>query len=70
MELPTIVGIFIFIRKGDFMFSWVKHEIFFITSGPGWESFSNLDIKHKELENWRKAKYVAFEIEKIEDEFS
>ena len=33
MEMPTIVGIFIFISKENSMHSWVEHEKAFITSG-------------------------------------
>ena len=34
MKMPTIVGIFIFISRENFMLSWVEHEKSFITSGP------------------------------------
>ena len=34
MKMPTIVGIFIFISKENFMLSWVEHEKSFITLGP------------------------------------
>ena len=34
MKIPTIVGIFIFISRENFMLSWVEHEKCFITSGP------------------------------------
>ena len=34
MKMPTIVGIFIFISRENFMFSRVKHEKSFITLGP------------------------------------
>ena len=34
MKMPTIVGIFIFISKENFMLSWVEHEEGFIISGP------------------------------------
>ena len=34
MKMPTIVGIFIFISKKNFMLSWVEHEKSFITSRP------------------------------------
>ena len=36
MKLPTIVGIFIFISRENFMSSSVKHEKCFITSRPVW----------------------------------
>ena len=32
--MPTIVGIFIFIRRENFMLSWIKHEKRFIISKP------------------------------------
>ena len=32
--MPTVVGIFIFISRENFMLSWVKHEKSFITLGP------------------------------------
>ena len=35
MKMPTIVGIFIFISRENFMLSLVKHEKSFITSGHG-----------------------------------
>ena len=35
MKMPTIVGIFIFISRETFMLSWVEHEKFFVTLGPG-----------------------------------
>ena len=35
MKMPTIVGIFIFISRENFMLSWVEHEKSFITSEPG-----------------------------------
>ena len=31
----TIVGIFIFISRENFMLSWVEHEKRFMSSGPG-----------------------------------
>ena len=34
MKMPTIVGIFIFISRENFMLNWVEHEKSFITSGP------------------------------------
>ena len=34
MKMPTIVGIFIFISRENFMLSRVEHEKSFITSGP------------------------------------
>ena len=34
MKMPTIVGIFIFISRENFMLSWVEYEKSFITSGP------------------------------------
>ena len=34
MKMPTIVGIFIFISRENFMLSWVEHEKSFITSRP------------------------------------
>ena len=34
MKMPTIVGIFIFISRENFMLSWVEHENNFITFGP------------------------------------
>ena len=34
MKMPTIVGIFIFIGRENFMLSRVEHEKSFITSGP------------------------------------
>ena len=33
MKMPTIVGIFIFISRDNFMLSYVEHEKSFITSG-------------------------------------
>ena len=35
MKMPTIVGIFIFFSRENFMLSWDEHEKCFITSGPG-----------------------------------
>ena len=35
MKMPTIVGIFIFVSRENFMLSCVEHEKRFITSGPG-----------------------------------
>ena len=35
MKMQTIVGIFIFISRENFMLSRVEHENSFITSGPG-----------------------------------
>ena len=35
MKMPTIVGIFIFISRENFLLSWVEDEKSFITSGPG-----------------------------------
>ena len=32
MKMPTIVGIFIYISRVNFMLSWIKHEKSFITS--------------------------------------
>ena len=34
MKMPTIVRIFIFISRENFMCSWVEHEKSFISSGP------------------------------------
>ena len=34
MKMPTIVGIFIFISRENFMLSLVEHEKGFITSEP------------------------------------
>ena len=34
MEVPSIVGIFIFISRENFMLSSVEHEKSFITLGP------------------------------------
>ena len=34
MKMPTIVGIFIFISRENFMLSWVEHEKSFMISGP------------------------------------
>ena len=34
MKMPTIVRIFIFISRENFMLSWVEHENSFITSEP------------------------------------
>ena len=34
MKMPTIVGIFIFISRDNFLLSWVEHEKSFITLGP------------------------------------
>ena len=34
MKMPTIVGIFIFINRENFMLSSVEHEKSFITLGP------------------------------------
>ena len=34
MKMPTIVGIFKFISRENFMLSWIEHENFFIASGP------------------------------------
>ena len=34
MKMPTIVGIFIFISRENFMLSWIEHEKSFITLGP------------------------------------
>ena len=35
MKMPTIVGIFIFISRENFMLSRVSMNNFFLTSGPG-----------------------------------
>ena len=35
MKMPTIVGMFIFVSRGNFVLSSVEHEKSFITSGPG-----------------------------------
>ena len=35
MKMPTIVGIFVFISRENFMLSLVEHEKSFITLGPG-----------------------------------
>ena len=35
MKMPIIVGIFIFISRGNFMLSWVEHERSFITLDSG-----------------------------------
>ena len=34
MKMPTVVGIFIFISRENFMLSGVEHEKSFITSRP------------------------------------
>ena len=34
MKMSTIVGIFIFISRENFMLGWVEHEKSFISSGP------------------------------------
>ena len=34
LKMPTIVGIFIFISRENFMLSWAEHEKSFITLGP------------------------------------
>ena len=36
MKMPTIVGIFIFISRENFMLRCVEHEKSFITLGPYW----------------------------------
>ena len=41
MKMPTIVGIFIFISRENFMLSWVEHEKCFITSGPDASKFND-----------------------------
>ena len=35
VKMPTIVGILTFMSRINFVLSWVEHEFFFITSGPG-----------------------------------
>ena len=45
MKMPTIVGIFIFISRENFMLSWDKHEKSFIT--PGTDQF--LRCPHEEF---------------------
>ena len=35
MKMPTLVGIFIFISRENFMYSGVEHEKSFIISEPG-----------------------------------
>ena len=40
MKMPTIVGIFIFISRENFMHSCVEHEKSFITSRPNQSSLS------------------------------
>ena len=35
MKMPTVVGIFMFISRENFMLSLFEHEKSFITSGPG-----------------------------------
>ena len=39
MKMPTIFDIFIFIRRENFMFSWVEYETSFITSGASFVIF-------------------------------
>ena len=39
MKMPTIVGIFIFISRENFMLSSAEHEKSLITSGPGVSNF-------------------------------
>ena len=34
MKMPTIVGIFIFISRDNFILNWAEYEKSFITSGP------------------------------------
>ena len=55
MKMPTIVGIFIFSSRENFMLSWVKHEIFFITLGPK-DTFSH-DAAHIDI-FWRSQKTI------------
>ena len=44
MKMPTVVGIFIFITRENFMLSSVEHEKSFITSGPGKKVESCLEL--------------------------
>ena len=44
MKMPTLVGIFIFISKENFMLSWAEYEKGFITSEPesGFQEFTDV----------------------------
>ena len=46
MKMPTVVGIFIFISRENFMLSCVEHEKGFLTSGPGKYYFLIPPSKH------------------------
>ena len=47
MKKVLIVGIFIFMTKWNFMFSWVEHDKSFITSGLDWFVPYHLRMKEK-----------------------
>ena len=49
MKMPTIVGIFVFISRENFMLSWVEHEKSFITSESeiSWYYKTHLQVFHK-----------------------
>ena len=45
MKKPTVVGIFIFISRENFILSWVEHEKSFITSGPDLSVYAPRQLK-------------------------
>ena len=44
VKMPTIVAIVTFRSRKNFMLSWVEHEVYFITSGPGWQEVDYEDF--------------------------
>ena len=57
VKMPTIVGIWTFMSRKTFSLSWVEHETFFITSGPG--QFMPVDMSRKTCLLPRDAKTVT-----------
>ena len=51
MKMPTIIGIFIFISRENFMLNWVEHEKSFTTS---WRVFLLAPLPEKDEKNIHK----------------
>ena len=50
MKMPTIVGIFIFISRENFMLSWVEHEKRLVTLMPG--LYWTVNLNHLSSNLW------------------
>ena len=64
MKMPTIVGIFIFTSRENFMLSWVEHEQRFITSGP---DITNEQKHYKKLHEFFVNVYIRLCCAEIHD---